>query len=87
MWSHIAEENIFRSSPGGGKNFHFSASSRPGLGPTQPPIHRVRETLSPKVKRPGLEADDSLPTSDEVKKMWIYASTPPNAYIAYCLIS
>jgi hypothetical protein len=29
------------SSLGGGKNFHFSMSSRPALGPTQPPIQRV----------------------------------------------
>jgi hypothetical protein len=31
----------------------------------------------PGVKRPGLEADHSQPTSAEVKKTWIYASTPP----------
>jgi hypothetical protein len=32
-------------------------------------------SLSPKVKRPGREADHSPPTSAEVKKMWIYTST------------
>jgi hypothetical protein len=36
--------------------------------------------LSPEVKRPGLEADHSPPTSAEVKKMWIYTSTPPYAF-------
>jgi hypothetical protein len=34
------------------------------------------------VKRPGREADNSPPTSDEVKKMWIHTSTPPYAFMA-----
>jgi hypothetical protein len=38
------------------------------LGPTQPPIQSVwGGALSPEVKRPGREADNSLPTSAEVK--------------------
>jgi hypothetical protein len=45
-------------------------SSRPALGPTQPPIQRV-----PGVKRPGRAADHSPLISAEVKKMWIYTST------------
>jgi hypothetical protein len=36
----------------------------------------------PAVKRPGREADHSPPTSAEVKKMWIYTSTPPYAFMA-----
>jgi hypothetical protein len=36
----------------------------------------------PGVKRPGREADYSNPTSGEVKKMWIYTSTPPYAFMA-----
>jgi hypothetical protein len=47
----------------------FSTSSRPTLGSTQPPIEWVPEGLSPGVKRPGREADHSIPTSTEVKKM------------------
>jgi hypothetical protein len=31
------------------------------------------------VKRPGREADNSVPTSAEVKKTWIYTSTPPKS--------
>jgi hypothetical protein len=46
-------------------------------GSTQPPIQWV-----PGVKRQGREADHSPPTSAEVKKMWIYASTPPYAFMA-----
>jgi hypothetical protein len=48
--------------------FLLSTSSRPAVGPTQPPIQWVSGALSPRVKRPGREADHSLPTSAEVKK-------------------
>jgi hypothetical protein len=65
----------------------FSTSSRPALGPTQPPIQWVAGALSPGVKRPRCEADHSPPTSAEVKKMWLYTSTPPYAFMAWCLIS
>jgi hypothetical protein len=30
----------------------------------------------PGVKRPGREVDHSPPTSADIKKMWIYTSTP-----------
>jgi hypothetical protein len=59
----------------------FSASSRPVLGPTQPPIQWVPRALSPGVKRQGREVDHSLPASAEVKKMWIYTSTPPYTFM------
>jgi hypothetical protein len=36
----------------------------------------------PGVKRQGREADHSPPTSAEVKKMWIYTSTPPYVFMA-----
>jgi hypothetical protein len=59
------------------KNFHLPMYSRPALGPTQPPIQWVSGALSPGVKRPGREADHSHPASAEVKKTWVYTSTPP----------
>jgi hypothetical protein len=62
-------------------------SSRPALGPNQHPIQWAPGTSSLGVKRPGSETDHSLPTSAEVKKMWNYESTPPNAFMAQCLIS
>jgi hypothetical protein len=31
---------------------------------------------------PGGKADHSLPANAEVKKIWIYASTPPYAFMA-----
>jgi hypothetical protein len=70
------------SSPGRVKNFLFSMSSIPAPGPTQPPIHWVQGALSPGVKRQGYEADHSPPTSAEVKKTWIYTSTPLYAFMA-----
>jgi hypothetical protein len=55
----------------------FSTSSRPVLGSTHSPIQWV-----PGVKLPRHEADHSPPTSDEVKKMWVYKSTPPYIFMA-----
>jgi hypothetical protein len=75
------------SSPGRVKNFLFSTSSRLALGPTQPTIQWAPGALSLGVKQSGREADHSPPASAEVKKMWIYISTPPYAFMAQCLIS
>jgi hypothetical protein len=36
----------------------------------------------PEVKRQGREADHSPPTIAEVKKMWIYTSTPLCIFMA-----
>jgi hypothetical protein len=74
------------SSPGRGRIFLFPTSSRPVLGPSQPPIQWVLGVLSLGVKRPAREADHSPPTSAEVKKTWISISTPPYAFMAQCLI-
>jgi hypothetical protein len=46
------------------------------LRSTQPSIKWVPGALSPGVKRTGREVELSLPTSAEVKKMWIHTSTP-----------
>jgi hypothetical protein len=69
------------SSPCVVKNFHVSLSSRPTLGSTQPPMKWVMAALSSGLKRPGREADHSPPTSGEVKKTWVYTSTPPYAFM------
>jgi hypothetical protein len=73
--------------PVGSNIFLFSTSSRPVPGPTQPHIQWVPGALSPGVKRPEREADNSPPSSAEVKKTWIYTSTPTYAFMAWCLIS
>jgi hypothetical protein len=41
-------------------------------GLTQPAIQWVPRALAPGVKRPGRQANHSLPSSTEVKKPWIY---------------
>jgi hypothetical protein len=68
-------------SPDGVKYFLISTSSRPALGPTQPPKW-VPGFFSPGIKRQGLETDHSPPTSAKVKKIWVYTSTPLYAYMA-----
>jgi hypothetical protein len=60
----------------------FSTLLGPAVEPTQPPIQWVPGLPSPGVKRAGREADHSHPTIPEVKKMWIYTSTPPYAFMA-----
>jgi hypothetical protein len=52
-----------------------------------PPIQWVPGALSPGVKRPGCQANHSPQTSAEVKKIWIYTSTPPYAFMVSRLIS
>jgi hypothetical protein len=42
----------------------------------------VGEAFSLEVRRPGLEADHSPPTSAKVKKTWIYTSTPSCTFMA-----
>jgi hypothetical protein len=49
-------------------------ASRPALEPTQPLIQWV-----PGIKRPGCEADNSPPSSAEVKNAWSYTSVPSNS--------
>jgi hypothetical protein len=36
----------------------------------------------PGVKRQGREADQSPPTSAEVKRIWVYTSTPTYVFMA-----
>jgi hypothetical protein len=55
----------------------ITTASRSALGPTQTPIQWVPGALSLGVKRPGREADQSPPTSAEVRNAWSYTSTPP----------
>jgi hypothetical protein len=64
-WLRAGRPRGRSSSPDGGKNFHFSAPSRPALGS----IQWVSGALSPGVKRPGHEAHYSPLTIAEVKKM------------------
>jgi hypothetical protein len=71
----LDDQGVGVGSAGGGKNFHFSMSSRLALGSTQPPIWRVPGAISPGVKWPGHEADHPPPPSTEIEKMWVYTAT------------
>jgi hypothetical protein len=73
-WLGAGRPRSRSSSPCSVKNFLFSTSSRPALGPPSFP--------SPGVKRPEREADHSPPASAEVKKMWINISNPPYVFMA-----
>jgi hypothetical protein len=67
------------SNRGRGKIFLFSTASRSALGPNQPPVQWVSGAVSPEVKRPGLEADHSPPSSAEVKNG---EAIPPLSYMS-----
>jgi hypothetical protein len=51
----------------------------------QTPIHWEPGALTPGVKRPGREADNSPPSSVEVRNAWNYTSTSPTRP-SWCLI-
>jgi hypothetical protein len=53
--------------PEGAGNFSLHRVQN-GSGPTQPPIQCVPGALSLRAKRPGREADNSPPSSAEVKE-------------------
>jgi hypothetical protein len=57
--------------------FLFTTMSRPVLGPTQPPFHRVPGALSLEVEQLGHEFNHLPPSSAKIKNAWSYTSTPP----------
>jgi hypothetical protein len=81
-WLRTGRQRGRSSSPGEGKKFLFSKSSRPALRSTQPPTQSVSGTFSPEAKRQERESYHSPPNNAEVKKMWIYTPTPLYAFIA-----
>jgi hypothetical protein len=64
----------------------FAAVSRPGLGPAQPPIQWVTGSLPSGVKQAGREADHTPSPSAEVKNEWMYTSSSPYIFMAWCLV-
>jgi hypothetical protein len=56
------------------RDFDFTTSSRPALGPTQPPAEWESRTLSTGVMRPGQE--DDTQSSADVKNTWSSISIP-----------
>jgi hypothetical protein len=64
-----------------------SKTSRSVLEPIYPPVEWALGTISLGLRRPGREVNHSPPCSTEVKKIWIYISTPPYVFMTWCLIS
>jgi hypothetical protein len=52
----------------------------------QTPNQWVPGALSSGVKRPGSEADHSLPSGAEVQNAWRHTSTPQYVFMAWCLV-
>jgi hypothetical protein len=55
------------------------------MGPSQPTVHWLPGLLLWGVKRPGSEAEHLSLASVQVKKTWIYTSTPQYVLMAQCL--
>jgi hypothetical protein len=60
---------------------------RPALGSAQPPVQWVVGAFSLGIKQPECEANHSSPSSAKVKKCWSHTTTPPNAFMAFTVIS
>jgi hypothetical protein len=61
----------------------FSSQRRQTGSGAHPASYKIGTgDLSSAVKRPGREVDNSPPTSADVKKMWIYTSTPLYVFMA-----
>jgi hypothetical protein len=65
-----------------GKIFLFFTVSRVALGPTQPPIQRIPEVLSPGVKWLGFEADHSPPPNADVMSGVAILLPPPALHMS-----
>jgi hypothetical protein len=69
----------------GGSNL-FATTSRPALGPTQPPIQWVPVAFSLGVKLPGREADQSPVSNAEVKNAWRCIPSLPHYAFMMCSV-
>jgi hypothetical protein len=76
QWSYGLDDRGFESQQILGV-FLITTTSKPALGPNQPPIQCVAGALYLGVKKPGLEADHSPPSSSEVKNAWSCTFSPP----------
>jgi hypothetical protein len=66
-------------------DFFFVTTSKPILGPTQPPIQWVPGALTPRIKWPERESDNSPPFTVEINA-WSYAFTPKYLFMEWRLV-
>jgi hypothetical protein len=64
----------------------FATTCRLSLGTTQPSLQWIPGAISPGVKQPGREANNSPRSSVEIKNTLSYTSTSPYAFMAWYLI-
>jgi len=64
----------------------FSATSRPVLEPTQPPVQWVTGVLSLGLKQPEREASHSPPSSAEFEECVELYLNPQYAFMAWCSV-
>jgi hypothetical protein len=76
----LSERSCAVRFPGKGKDYMFSTASAPALGSTESPIQWIPGALSPRVKRPGREADHSPPSRAACR----CNCTPPYGIMAWC---
>jgi hypothetical protein len=71
---------------GRARDLSSSGCLRPALGLTQLSTQWKLGTFFPGVKQLGLEAENSLSSSAEVKNAWSYSCTLTFAFMAYTLL-
>jgi hypothetical protein len=83
-WLRPTRTEVCISISGKVKNCHFFMSFRPAVGHTQPPVQWSPRALSPRVKRPRLEAEYSSPTIARSRKR---GSIHPHPILLYGLVA
>jgi hypothetical protein len=73
------------SIPGKGKSFLYSHSFQTGSRAPHHLVQWVQKAPPSGIKRLGRQADNSSPSSAEVKNVWSYTSTSPYIFMALCL--
>jgi hypothetical protein len=68
----------------GNSSLHHRVQNGSGAHPASYPMGNGGSF--PGVKRPESEADQSHPSSAEVKNAWSYNSTPQYVFMAWCLV-
>jgi hypothetical protein len=69
-----------------GRNFSLRHRVKTGSGGQLAPYPMGKWAVCSGIKRPKREADNSPPSSAEVKNAWSYTSIPPYVFMAWCLV-